>query len=140
MQNESLQLGCQEKCRAIKVIGASDFPGEVLEIGEYIGRRPELLEDRENAGRDVVGELVVSYLHNSSAVFEDFVPVFLFWRRTLRPGSWSTFCANEQKRTLTRPRPGLRVFFNLLAGNRPMIGTSESDGHNYFHSNIRKMH
>jgi len=53
-----LQLGSEEECCAIKVIGAGDFPCEVLEVGEYIGCRPELLEYRENAGRDVIGDLI----------------------------------------------------------------------------------
>jgi hypothetical protein len=141
MQYESLQLGSQEECRAIKVIGTGDPPCQVLEVGEYVCLRPELLEYRENAGRDVIGDLVVSYFQNSSAVFEDLFPVFLLRRRRLPdPTFLSARCPNIRRRTRTNPRPGFLVFFNKCGGNRPMTGASESANVIIFSQQCKKQH
>lgn len=83
MQYESLQVGTQEECRAIQVVGAGDSPSEMLEVGEEIRRGSMLLEHRKYAIGDVVGDLIVCDPQNFAAIFEDLFPVFLEWGRGL---------------------------------------------------------
>ncbi|KAF7307181.1 hypothetical protein MIND_00511700 [Mycena indigotica] len=58
MNHESLELRRQKEGRAVKVLGSGDSPSELLKVRENICAWPELFEDRENGGGNIVRNFV----------------------------------------------------------------------------------